>query len=215
MVGETLVSDGGEFPADGAGSWRESWSDLSPHPLRRWVARNFDGFITAGVVCAGLASPLALSESGRYAPLGIVLMLFWVGPVRGLVSAVLNALLLHWTTTTPGKWLCGVRIVRRDGGRLTFGRALKRELHAYVGGCGLYIPVAVLVLMASGFRVLRRNGATPWDERGELVAVQRPAGWVQTLLTLLAFLSVAAAMATSAALAHFISDAALGGQQGG
>jgi uncharacterized RDD family membrane protein YckC len=108
-------------------------------------------------------------------------------PVRIVLSALLNAALLSWTSTTPGKWLCGVRIVRKDGGRVTFGRALKREVEAVIAGCGLWFPIISIVAIGYKGVQLTDKGEISWDEHCGLVAVQRPNTWGQLLLTLLTF----------------------------
>lgn len=190
-----------------------AWSDLSPHPIRRWVARYFDGYVTVGAFAAALASPVALSdlEERAAAPLVAAMMVCLIGPVRGLVGAVLNAGLLRWTSTTPGKWLCGIRIVRKDGKPLTFGVALKRELDVFTVGCGLYLPLVAVITQVLGFRSLDKNGKTSWDESHELMAVQRPDSTVQWLLTVIAFVPLLAAVAAMTLLSEFLGQAPRGG----
>lgn len=165
------------------------------------------------MVSAVLALPYALTDLPARAgsPLVAALFICLIGPVRGLISAPLNALLLRWTATTPGKWLCGVRIMRKDGGPLTFGVAIKRELDAFVGGCGLYFPLVSLLVMGLGFRALRKKGATSWDEHHGLVAIQRPDSPSQGLLTLIAFLPVGAIAVAVMAFGQLLGAAARGG----
>lgn len=204
---------GSHLRDDGVEARTGAWSDLSPHPIRRWVARYFDGYVTVGAVSAALALPIALSdlEERAAAPLVAAIVVCLIGPVRGLVGAVLNAALLGWTSTTPGKWLCGVRIARKDGRRLTFGVALKRELDVYARGCGLYLPLVAVITQVVGLRSLDKRGATPWDEGHDLLAVQRPDSTGQWLLTVLAAAPLVAAIAAMALLRELLGAAAQGG----
>jgi uncharacterized RDD family membrane protein YckC len=166
------------------------WSDISPHPWRRWIARLFDFSVVTAIVFAVIGATAAVLLPAAYQayPAVALGLVFLFPPFRGLASAVINAALLRWISTTPGKWLCGIRIVRKDGAPMTFGMALMRELEAYALGCGIFFPVVVLVAMAFGFARLRREGATAWDEHRELVALQRPNSAAQFGLASLAVL---------------------------
>jgi uncharacterized RDD family membrane protein YckC len=178
-------------------SGRGAWSDLAPHPVRRWVARQFDFVIPTALVLATLGSPLVLlsrSFDDVALPIGILGLVYLLGPIRGMLAAILNAVLLSRTATTVGKWLCGVRIVRKDGAPLTFGQAFRRELSVLALGCGLYLPLIALVAMIFHYFRLDEKGAASWDEGGGLVALQRPNSPRQVALTLLAFAPVVLAV---------------------
>jgi uncharacterized RDD family membrane protein YckC len=201
LGGSTEAAPGGRV---GRG---QGWSDLTPHPIRRWIARGFDFYVTTGLVFAVLALPSALASGDVVlkAPAMILLGVYMLTPVRGVATAILNAILLSRFSTTPGKWLCGVRLARKDGARLTFGEAVKRELDVLAMGCGVYIPV--LAVVASGFHFfdLRKTGATPWDLRRDLLVEQRPNSPGQIVLALVAFV-----LATSVVLAIFLAAEAVG-----
>lgn len=107
-------------------------------------------------------------------------------PVRIVLDTLLNAALLSWTSTTPGKWLCGVRVVSKNGERITFGRALRREAEVLIAGCGLWFPLVNIVAFGVNGMELLNEGETSWDRRRDLVVVQRPNSWWQLSLTLLA-----------------------------
>lgn len=211
--GDAALDDETPSPRDHVEAASGAWSDLSPQPIRRWVARYFDGYVTVGAFSAALASPIALTDLEERAavPLAAAMMVCLIGPVRGLVAAVLNAGLLRWTSTTPGKWLCGIRIVRKDGKPLTFGVALKRELDVYMVGCGLYLPLVAVITQVLGFRSLDKNSETSWDKSHELLAVQRPDSTGQWLLTVLAFVPLLAAVAAMTLLREFLGQAGRGG----
>lgn len=181
--GASLSASAEAISGDGRG-----WSDLAPHPVRRWVARGFDFYVTTGFVFLALALPWALvgGPPALKVPAAILLVVYMLTPARGVAAAVLNALLLSRFSTTPGKWLCGVRVVQSDGARLPFGPALKRELDALAIGCGVYIPLLSVVAAGVHFLDLRKKGATPWDRTRNLRIEQRPNSPGQFALTLLA-----------------------------
>jgi len=152
------------------------WADLSPHPIRRWAARLFDFWVTTGSVFLLLLLPMILLDPKlevMVVPIVLIAAVFLLSPLRGLATAAVNALLLSRFSTTPGKWLGGVRIVRKDGAPLGFRVAFAREVDVWLRGCGLYIPLVAQVLIGYGFFQLRARGVAPWDESRGLVAVQR------------------------------------------
>jgi len=163
------------------------WSDLQPHPLRRWIARMFDFYLVTAVVLAGFAQVFL---RGKASPQQVDLL--WLLPVRIPLSILANALLLAGLSTTPGKWLCGVKVVRADGGRVSFAQAIRREAAVALAGCWLYLPggVSLIPMGISGYMLLVED-TTSWDRRRGLVAVQRLDSWVQGLLTFAAFVGLA------------------------
>jgi uncharacterized RDD family membrane protein YckC len=77
----------------------------------------------------GGAAAAVLPGDYRWWPAAVLAVLYFVPMIRGLASAVINAAMLSRFSTTPGKWLCGIRIVR--GAPLSFGKAVTRELDAH------------------------------------------------------------------------------------
>jgi len=178
------------------------WSDTSTHPWRRLIARLFDATFLAALfigVLVALLSALPPSESVKVA-IGVLALILIVPPSRAFVSTLLGALLLHWTSTTPGKWLCGIRVVRAEGGRMTYAQAFRREMEAYVRGCALFIPLIVIIPLIFGYSRLQEKGLTTWDERYDLIVLQRPNSLGQLALVALAFVLLAVALALLAAV---------------
>ena len=170
-----------------------AWADLGPHPIRRWIARLFDFWVTTGLVFVALALPWIAAgpdlEAAAF-PVMVLGVIFLLSPLRGLLAAALNALLLSRFSTTPGKWLCGVRIRREDGSPPAFTQGFRRELAALTFGCGFYVPLISVVAVGYNFFRLRAKGAAPWDQRRGLVAAQRPNSPKQVALTCLALAPV-------------------------
>ena len=93
--------------------------------------------------------------------------------IAGIVGGVVNACLVHWTSTTPGKWLCRLRVVRADEAPLGFAAALKREAETIAIGCGMFIPLLMPVGFVLGlFRITTATGQTRWDRRSGAIVQQ-------------------------------------------
>ena len=183
------------------------WADLAPHPIRRWVARLFDLWVTTGVVFLALAIPLVIIDpklESLDVAITLLAFIFVLSPLRGFATAALNALLLSGFATTPGKWLAGVRIIRKDGAPLTTGLAFKRELGAMAAGCGFYLPLISLITIGNNYFRLREKGATSWDEIRGLVAVQRPNSAKQAMLIVMALIPVAVIVVVLAAAGNAV-----------
>lgn len=58
-------------------------------------------------------------------------------------------------------------------------------------GCWFFLPVISLIPMGMNWWMLLARESAPWDRERGLVAVQRPDGRFQQLLTFVAFLSLA------------------------
>ncbi len=78
----------------------------------------------------------------------------------------LEAFLLSRWSTTPGKWLLGMRVADADGQPLSFPAALKRSVLVLCTGNGFGLPFMLLLPMlqaAMSWTLYRRTGSTLWD----------------------------------------------------
>lgn len=86
---------------------------------------------------------------------------------------------------TPGKWLMGIRVRRRDGRRMTLPTALKRELRVWMRGLGFALPVVSLYTLAMSHGDLKNEGITPWDKSLDLDVQHAPVTvwwWIRATL---------------------------------
>lgn len=121
-------------------------------------------------------------------------LLLWLIPAAARVP--LEAALLRWTGTTPGKWLAGVHVKDDLGQNPSWGAAFKRTALVTVFGAGLGLPLTVLPLGLlpvaqgiAGFIQYRRAGFTLWDRAAGTEVLHRsvsPAAFVSILLILCA-----------------------------
>jgi uncharacterized RDD family membrane protein YckC len=165
--------DAGLGPPAAIGVAQGAWADLAPHPVRRWAARFFDVYFLAAV-CIWAPTVILFGPPRRGDEIAVfVAGAFLFLPLWHIVSLPLNATLLRGASTTLGKWIFGVRIVRKDGGPLTWKVAFRREVEAVMAGCALGIPLLDLFAMGSNWSQLSEDGETSWDSRLGLVAVHR------------------------------------------
>ncbi len=146
-------------------------------PMRRLAARLFDH-----VVIAGGALFVAIAQLHIAPPLpvaGAVMRINFNGYLLALGVAVggglMNAAFVRWFGATPGKWLCGVRVLRVDEQRLGWSAALKREAEAVAAGCAMFIPLPMLLAFGVGFVRLVFKGETGWDRRRCAIVLEAPA----------------------------------------
>ncbi len=163
-------------PLPTAEEWAEKLAKTKPsapaddavgqsRPLRafqRWAARLTDGTLwhaliwTIGVK-AGWLSVWA-----------------WMPDLGGLLVALLppllwlpvEATLIAWLGTTPGKWFLGIRVTDDLGQKLAWPAAMKRTALAHVTGNGLGLPIAMLLPVlqwSMSWMFYRRAGSTLWD----------------------------------------------------
>lgn len=134
-----------------------------PRPWLRVGARLLDTILFLFV--SGLVLRLALPEyaerittaSGQPDPaLGFAMFLSLV-PIEAIVLAAFG--------TTPGKSLFGIRVVPREGDRLSFAQSLSRAARVMVLGLGLGLTPLTLIAGIASFMRLRSRGITLWDEQ--------------------------------------------------
>lgn len=167
-------------------------------PWRRWVAHMFDiylaGFpvmMVAMVAWALIAPDSALTFFDRMETGGM-----GVGLVAGMALLALSVpmlVILLAFTGTPGKWLCGIKVVRiADGKRPTLREACLRELLVWSRGLGLGVPLVSLGTQLLAYSDLESEGTSAWDRKLGLRVEMAPLGFGGYLKFAIAILSVVA-----------------------
>lgn len=103
---------------------------------------------------------------------------FYLSPWLALVQLVpwflIEAACLHLFATTPGKALLGLRVVNRDGSRLSLGSSLRRSFRVLVMGIGFGWSLLCPVCQAMAWFTVRRTGGALWDLPGGQKVEARP-----------------------------------------
>jgi len=98
----------------------------------------------------------------------------WILLTQLIPWVVIEILLIHYLTTTPSKWLLGIRILNTDGSRLTLAESTRRALRVYVTGIGLGWQIVSLVCMGISAFTTKRLGKPMWDYIGNHRVISKP-----------------------------------------
>jgi uncharacterized RDD family membrane protein YckC len=135
------------------------------HALRRWAARLFD-FLLVGALFNLVFTMPTLAEPGDSQFTltdGLDLMLYnWVLLV---IIAPLEAAFISVHSTTPGKYIFGIKVVNRDGSEPSFETALKRYFTLWVYGYGLNLLLIEQVMQIKSYVKVEKGEKTVWDTR--------------------------------------------------
>ncbi len=165
------------------------------HPFRRFWARIFDHALVTAIVAyaTGYHPPqpvegeafleswsrvleaVSSPEAQLYARTLLYAMLGW---------HAVEAVLIYLFGTTPGKALFGIRVVNRDGGRLTPGLSFARSYYVYAAGMGFYISPLVLIGMVFGLVRLLASGRCLWDHHLGSQVEHAPIGILRIVLAI-------------------------------
>lgn len=150
-------------------------------PWIRFWARSVDGILIAILVSTPLEFLLPAGMNSRVADriVGVIAMMVWV-PI--------DAVLLSFFGTTPGKALLRVKVSNKDGSNLSFPQALSRSLGVWLRGQAIGIfPLATVVANVMCYRTLRDTGVTSWDRKGRFLVKHRTVGLFRAFAVILIF----------------------------
>jgi hypothetical protein len=108
---------------------------------------------------------------------------FLVGMLLLFIFSLIEPVMMCMFGTTLGKFLFGIQVRTRSGGRLSFGQALKRSLRVWFYGWGMGIPVVSLITLAAAYQNLNQEEITTWDKRGDFRVLHRRIGVAKILAT--------------------------------
>jgi uncharacterized RDD family membrane protein YckC len=157
-------------------------ADMDVRPWPRYFARMIDVFVFSFVAIVVVVLYLEVLRAdteavdrfvGVFDGLGGTVLSNVVSPI----VAIPPIALLLASGQTPGKWLFGIRVRTREGRRMGFMLALRREAEIYVRGLGLGLPLVTLYTMATSFGDLSNEGTTRWDRSLGLEVHHARATW--------------------------------------
>lgn len=143
---------------------------VAPPMWRRFWARMFD-FTVYG---AFLWGALTLG----HADLKAIAVNRWFVAVHLIPWFLIEIGLIHWFATTPGKALLGLKVLNRDGSKLSLVQSLRRAALVCVAGVGLGMDLLFPICLTISWVSLRRVGVSLWDFVGGHETVRSyPAAW--------------------------------------
>lgn len=128
------------------------------HYLRRFWARWFDLFLYSGLWWLGMWAAGQNIETLLFNP--------WISLFHYVPWFVIEAILLHYLATTPGKWLLGIRVTNLDGTRLELAAATRRSLRVLLSGIAFGWGPLSLICQAISLYNAKRLGTAHWDHIG-------------------------------------------------
>ncbi len=133
---------------------------VAPHPWRRWLANGLDYALMVLILFFFQMLVLRLPGSGESG-----LFVRWLRQaIITFFAGAAEALLLCTIGTTPGKWIFGLRVRQRDGGKLSFFQAGYRAAQRFVYGEGCLVPLVSLWRNWVSYKACVNGEVLPWDE---------------------------------------------------
>lgn len=131
------------------------------HPWRRFLARMTDHFLFLSILNYVLFVVLRV----RMVPdqFGVIL-----GFAAYWIVIPVEAFLLHFIGTTPGKWIFGVKLEYFEGGKLPYMVAFGRGFEVLRYGQGFGIPIWRLFRYYKSHTDLTERYETVWDKETEV-----------------------------------------------
>ncbi len=155
----------GEFREPPAAKPEPATTTLRPPPLpqqpaysRRFWARWFDLTLYGGIWWICMWAARQNVEAALLNP--------WIMFFQFVPWFLLEALLIHYTGTTLGKWLLGLRVTNLDGSRLSLAASTRRALQVMFTGVGFGWGLLALFCQALSYFTAKRLGTTLWDHTG-------------------------------------------------
>lgn len=173
--------------------------DREQHPIRRFAARMLDVTLLQAFITFTMIVVLRIRPCEDYLIVASFLSYFAYIP--------LEAALIHFWGTTPGKWAFGIRLEAVNGGKLTYSAAAFRSFSVVFAGCGLYIPILELWRFIKSYRVAAKGDELSWDEETEVVYTNWTIGRKAIVIVFAAICAALIAItSTDAALPRYRND---------
>jgi len=166
-------------------------SDGNYHPWRRFFARTFD-LMTLGmlalIACVALLSVISPSTLRDFQKLlnnpiaaGFIVYLLYLPIEAGFLS---------FLGTTPGKWIFGIKVLKKTGENLTFSEALERVSQVWLRGDGLGIPLVALFTRIYSYNKLMKTGSTHWDNQVGSIVTHTSWGLGRAISSVIAVIAI-------------------------
>ncbi|GAA5115643.1 RDD family protein [Luteolibacter yonseiensis] len=125
---------------------------------RRFWARWLDLLLFTGIWWLGMWAARQDIEAA--------LLNHWVILFRLVPWFIIEILLIHYFATTPGKWLLGLRVLNKDGSKLSLAASTIRSLRVMFIGVGFGWEILSLFCQTLSYFNAKRLGSPMWDYVG-------------------------------------------------
>lgn len=193
---ETDVFTAGDFPEDD----RQLPPPLPVQPafIRRFWARWLDLTLYSGVWWLGMWAVGQNIEAAMFNP--------WIMFFHYVPWFAIEAVLIHRFTTTPGKWLLGLRVTNLDGSPLDLAASTWRSMRVLFSGIGFGFSYLAFFCQILSLVVAKRIGTTLWDHAGGHQVVSSPLHPVRLIAVVFVFFA-AISMQMAVVFPYVIKDA--------
>ncbi len=106
--------------------------------------------------------------------IGAILASHWFVILLLLSWAPIDAILIHFHGTTPGKWLLGIRVCNVDESPLSRNQSTWRAFRVVIAGLGLGLQYVLPLCLVISYWITRKIGRPIWDHLGGHVVNFRP-----------------------------------------
>jgi len=132
---------------------------------RRFIARQLDLYFCALPISLLLVFGLGMVLPESILDAFISLAKHPIGAliVLNFLSLLIESWLLSSTGSTLGKWLLGITVLDKDGGRLSFYRAMERTSNVLLKGTALNVPIISMLANVVAYFNIKKTGTASWD----------------------------------------------------
>ncbi|MBQ6933524.1 MAG: RDD family protein [Clostridia bacterium] len=134
-------------------------NSICPHPWRRFFARVIDHSFYA--LFSTLFFAIILGRNANLAHSWLDNYIF--ASFCYIFGAVIEGILLHFFTTTPGKFLFGIRLTYSDGRKLSIIDGTKRALGMWLHAMGLSIPFINFYTAFRCYKLCKQGKSLPYE----------------------------------------------------
>ncbi len=164
---------------------------MKPHPWIRYWARTFD--LTLFSILIGM---VVYFSSGQLVGSAIAqVTISYLSLACFFLAFILEAILIAWIGTTPGKYLLEIYVRNSDHSLLSFPLSLKRSLSIWVKGYALGLPIISFFTVAYAGNNIQKYGKASWDAEDNIMVMHKPLNQAKKYIFIVLFLSILSVLA--------------------
>ena len=150
------------------------------HPWRRLLAKYIDMLLFSvfgGLIVFTALDALGVNiESMSNVLLTIILLILFIPAEAAIIAR---------TSSSFGKWLCGIRIRVSGDTSLPYKLAFQRSFRSMGQGLAFGVPLISLITLVQSYQNLKRSGSSKWDDALETEVVYSNFGILKKIAVIL------------------------------